>query len=280
MNDIVEIIRRIEENINQEIDYNNLCKGLGVTSNSLQRVFPVLFNITLSEYIRKRRLTKAAFELQQTQHRVLDIALKYGYETNEAFSTAFKKQHGTTPSAVRKGACFKLYDVLEVDLTIKGGKEIPIEIITLPDFYIAGLSIKTSVNSPEISFLWEKLTSSDLVDELISVSTGRSFGVCYDIKNNEKIKYIAGWEIESPEKVEHLPVDVTLVESATFAIIPCIGEVPESLYNAWSYMWNKFFPESGYNYTGKVDLEYYPEKVTNDNNYQMQIWIPIEKASI
>lgn len=277
MNDLVEIIRRIEENIDQEIDYNQLCKGLGITSNSLQRIFPVLFNITLSEYIRKRRLTKAAFELKQTQHSVLDIALKYCYETNEAFTTAFKKQHGATPSAVRKGAPFNLFDTLELNLTIKGGKEIPIEIKTLPDFYVAGISIDTFVNSPEISALWERLTNSDLVNDLMSISTGRSFGVCYDIKTNEQIKYMAGWEVEIPEKVKHLPVDVTLIKSSTFAIIPCVGEVPESLHNAWAYIWSKFFPESGYTYTGKVDLEYYPEKVTSDKNYQMQIWVPVEK---
>ncbi|MBZ6528077.1 AraC family transcriptional regulator [Aerococcaceae bacterium DSM 111021] len=280
MNDLVQVINRIEKNLDYEIDYNQLCKGLSLTNSTLQRIFPVIFNMTTSEYIRKRRLSKAAFDLQHSKFSVLEIALKYGYETHEAFTTAFKKFHENTPSAVRKGASFRFIDKLELSITIQGGKELPLEIITLPDFYVAGLSINTSANSPEISKLWRQLTESNLVNKLIKVSTGNSFGVSYGINNNGTLTYMAGWEIKNPELVNHLPLQVTLIPSTTFAIIPCFGRFPESLYHAWNYILNKFLPESGYTYIGKFDLEYYPNKFTDDTNFPMQLWIPIEKINL
>lgn len=277
MNDLVEILKRIEENIEQEVDYTQLCKGLNISGSSLQRIFPVLFNVTLSEYIRKRRLTKAAFELKQTQHSILDIALRYGYESPDAFAIAFKKQHAATPSSVRKGAPMNLFNALKLNLSIEGGNDLPIEIKTLPAFYVAGISIETKVNSPDISILWKQLAESELIDDLISVSSGKSFGVCYDMQDNGLVKYMAGWEVANPDKVKQLPVEVVLIESSTFAIIPCIGKIPESIHNAWNYMWKQFFPESGYRYSGKVDLEFYPQKVVDSKEYQMQIWVPVEK---
>ncbi|WP_404337993.1 GyrI-like domain-containing protein [Planococcus rifietoensis] len=277
MDDLVEILKRIEENIEQEVDYTQLYKGLNISGSSLQRIFPVLFNVTLSEYIRKRRLTKAAFELKQTQHSILDIALRYGYESPDAFAIAFKKQHGATPSGVRKGAPMNLFNALKLNLSIEGGNDLPIEIKTLPAFYVAGISIDTKVNSPDIPILWKQLSESELVDDLISFSSGKSFGVCYDMKDNGQVKYMAGWEVANPDKVKQLPVEVVLIESSTFAIIPCIGKIPESLHNAWNYMWKQFFPESGYIYSGKVDLEFYPQKVVDSKEYQMQIWVPVEK---
>jgi len=277
VDDLVEILKRIEENIEQEVDYTQLYKGLNISGSSLQRIFPVLFNVTLSEYIRKRRLTKAAFELKQTQHSILDIALRYGYESPDAFAIAFKKQHGATPSGVRKGAPMNLFNALKLNLSIEGGNDLPIEIKTLPAFYVAGISIDTKVNSPDIPILWKQLSESELVDDLISFSSGKSFGVCYDMKDNGQVKYMAGWEVANPDKVKQLPVEVVLIESSTFAIIPCIGKIPESLHNAWNYMWKQFFPESGYIYSGKVDLEFYPQKVVDSKEYQMQIWVPVEK---
>jgi len=277
VDDLVEILKRIEEDIEQEVDYTQLCKGLNISGSSLQRIFPVLFNVTLSEYIRKRRLTKAAFELKQTQDSILDIALRYGYESPDAFAIAFKKQHGATPSSVRKGAPMNLFNALKLNLSIEGGNDLPIEIKTLPAFYVAGISIDTKVNSPDISILWKQLSESELVDDLISFSSGKSFGVCYDMKDNGQVKYMAGWEVANPDKVKQLPVEVVLIESSTFAIIPCIGKIPESIHNAWNYMWKQFFPESGYRYSGKFDLEFYPQKVFDSKEYQMQIWVPVEK---
>nr|WP_249222416.1 GyrI-like domain-containing protein [Planococcus sp. MSAK28401] len=170
-----------------------------------------------------------------------------------------------------------LFNALKLNLSIEGGNDLPIEIKTLPAFYVAGISIDTKVNSPDISILWKQLSESELVDDLISFSSGKSFGVCYDMQDNGQVKYMAGWEVENPDKVKQLPVEVVLIESSTFAIIPCIGKIPESIHNAWNYMWKQFFPESGYTYSGKFDLEFYPHKVVDSKEYQMQIWVPLEK---
>lgn len=279
VSDLLIIINRIEANIEQQLDFNQLCEGLGMTASTLQRIFPVLFNITLTDYIRKRRLSKAALDLKQTEDSILEISLKYNYTTPEAFTAAFKKQHGATPSAVRKGTSFNFFKPIELNLSYTGADDLPIEIVTKPDFYVAGISIDTTVNNTDIPLLWDQLSRSDFIDELIKVSTGKSFGVCYDVNKDGHIKYMAGWGIDNPDVVKRLPVEVTLIESSTFAIIPCVGEFPQSLHNAWDYLWRKFFPESGYTYAGSADLEYYPSKVTDSKDYRMEIWVPIEKRN-
>lgn len=268
-----------KKNPNQEVELNKLCEGLSMTPNILQRIFPVIFNITLTDYIRKRRLTKAALELKQTDLSIIEIALKYNYSTPEAFSTAFKKHHGVTPTAVRKNAPFNFFKPIEVSLYYEGGDNLSIEIVTKSDFYVAGLSIDTTVNNTDIAMLWEQLNQADFIDELIQMSTGDSYGVCYDTKRNGYIKYVAGWCIKDPDIVKHLPVEVTRVESSTFAIIPCKGKFPESLHSSWNYMWNKFLPESGYSYAGTADLEYYPSEVTDSKVYHMEIWVPVAKTN-
>ncbi|MBC1645835.1 AraC family transcriptional regulator [Listeria welshimeri] len=278
MNDLLKIINRIELNLDDEITYIQLCKNLNISVSTLQRIFPALFNITLSDYIRKRRLTKAAFELKQTHSSVLEVAIKYGYESADAFTSAFKKQHYATPTAIRNGAPINVFNPIRLNSLYEGGDFLQIEVKKIPSFYIAGISIETTVNSDEIGLLWQKLLESNLVDDLLlSSKTGNSFGVCYDIRDNGCIKYMAGWQVDNPDVVKHLPVETILIETTTFAVIPCVGQVPESLHKAWQYVWGTFLPESGYNYTGFFDLEYYPEKVTDSNDNRVQILVPIEK---
>ena len=87
----------IEENIDQEIDFEEIAKIACCSVYHFQRMFSFITDVPLSEYIRRRRLTLAAFELQNSDIRIIDLALKYGYETHESFSRAFQKLHGTTP---------------------------------------------------------------------------------------------------------------------------------------------------------------------------------------
>ena len=96
------LIDTIEKNLENEIDYNELAKVIGTSSYTMQRIFVFLTGMTLTEYIRKRRLSKAAEELRKTENRVIDIATKYGYDSPVSFSNAFKKIHGQSPANFRK----------------------------------------------------------------------------------------------------------------------------------------------------------------------------------
>lgn len=96
------LIDTIEKNLENDINYNELAKVIGTSSYTMQRIFVFLTGITLTEYIRKRRLTKAAEELIKTNNKIIDIAIKYQYNSPISFSNAFKKMHGQSPANFRK----------------------------------------------------------------------------------------------------------------------------------------------------------------------------------
>lgn len=88
----------IENNLTDEIDYAKIAKAACCSEFHFSRIFSSMAGITLSEYIRRRRLILAAFELQKSDMLIIDIAVKYGYESADAFTRAFKKLHGIRPS--------------------------------------------------------------------------------------------------------------------------------------------------------------------------------------
>ena len=97
-----QITKYIDENLENTINYEPLAKILGVNTYTMQRIFTMLAGIPLSEYIRKRRLSNAGFDLYTGKFKVIDIALKYQYDNATSFSRAFEKYHNIKPSQVNK----------------------------------------------------------------------------------------------------------------------------------------------------------------------------------
>lgn len=94
-----------------------------------------------------------------------------------------------------------MFNAINLFLSLKGGDYTVVEIKTLPDFYVAGISLITTANNPDISKIWKQLLTSDSINDLIDKSNGNSFGVCYDMQDNEQMKYLAGWQVDNPEKL-------------------------------------------------------------------------------
>lgn len=134
-------IQYIEENLSAELDLDEAAKLACVTADSFKRFFSYMTGMTLTKYIRCRRLTLAAQDLQHSDERVIDIAIKYGYNNVDAFSRAFTKQHGITPTAYReKGGSLKIYPPATFHVTIKGAKEMDFRIIEFPNTEVYGIS--------------------------------------------------------------------------------------------------------------------------------------------
>lgn len=134
-------IEYVEMNLCAEIDIDAAAAIACVTADSFIRFFSYMTGMTLTEYIRRRRLTLAAQDLQHSKTKIIDIAMKYGYDSAAAFSRAFAKQHGITPSAYRKnGGSLKVYPPASFHIIIKGAKEMDFRIIELEETEIFGVS--------------------------------------------------------------------------------------------------------------------------------------------
>ena len=120
-----EAIGYMEEHITEEVDYKQLAKIACCSSYHFQRMFAYIANISLSEYIRRRRMTLAAADLQRGQGKVIDIAMKYCYTSPTAFNRAFKSIHGIAPSLVKKdGVILKSFSPMRFKLDIEGAEEL------------------------------------------------------------------------------------------------------------------------------------------------------------
>jgi len=133
-------IAHIESNLQNQVDLDVIAEIACVTKDSFARFFSYMTGMTLSEYIRRRRLTLAADELR-SNHKVIDVAIKYGWDSADAFTKAFVRQHGVTPTAARNPQeSLKIYSPVSFHIMIKGAKEMDFRIIEIPHTELYGVS--------------------------------------------------------------------------------------------------------------------------------------------
>lgn len=273
-NDTIDYIERV---LNDEIDEKQVAYLSGYSFAMFSRLFSILTDMTLSEYIRNRRLSEAAILLRETDKKIIDIAMNCGYESPGSFTTAFKNIHGYTPSEVRNGKPFRLVSRVQLALSVRGGRSMKITIQKKKAFIVAGIN-EQSINSSLCPSVWDKLYGKYSHDELASLGEGQSVGVCHDIESPGTINYMAGYIVKDANKAENMGLDILEVEEAEYAIVELTGSVPECIHNGWKYAMEVFFPEYGYVHSGSPDFEYYYEGDMDNKDYKMELWIPITKA--
>lgn len=139
-----DITKYIDDNLEEEIDYNVLAKMLGVNVYTMKRMFSLIVGVTLSDYIRKRRLSNAGYDIYNNKMKVIDVAFKYNYENSTSFSRAFENFHGIKPSMVVKETKLKNYPRIIFDEKIKVYEPIDYEIIERGELVLYGLGIETN----------------------------------------------------------------------------------------------------------------------------------------
>ena len=133
------VVEHIEENLSAPIPYESLSRIVGCSPYEFSRVFSYMAGISVSEYIRRRRLSQAVFDIQNTPAQIIDIAMKYCYESPATFTRAFRELHGATPTAARKSSVMlKTYPPISFVLTIKGANEMNFRIEKRDSFNIKG----------------------------------------------------------------------------------------------------------------------------------------------
>jgi AraC family transcriptional regulator len=174
LKDMNTAMKYIEENLTNEIDFKVVARLAHCSEYHFKRMFSFLAGITLSEYIRRRRLSLAAFELHNSNVKVIDVAIKYGYNSPDSFTRAFLNLHGVTPSEARNnGQQLKAYPFMTFQLSIRGGNEMNYRIEQKEAFNIVGIMKRVLIvfegENPEIAAMWQSLTM-EKIDQLQKLS--------------------------------------------------------------------------------------------------------------
>lgn len=273
----------IEDNLDGKIDYEIVAQKACCSSYNFQRMFSFITDVTLAEYIRRRRLTKAALDLIKEDSKIIDIALKYGYESQTAFTRAFQNLHDVTPrEAIKEGIKLKSYPKISFQISIKGVEEMNYRIEKGEPMRIIGLSktfnMKNGENFIEIPKMWSnegEILYKDVSSGKLKRKGSAVYGICYNF-TKETLDYLIG--VESEDKLDDGYTEITVPE-LTWVKFECRGPLPDSQQNVWKRIFTEWLPNSGYEHDNGPEIEWYSGEDPNSETYLSEIWIPIKKSN-
>ena len=274
-----DAIGYMEEHLTDEIDYEELGRIACCSSYHFQRMFAYMAGIPLSEYIRRRKMSLAAVDLQGKGMKIIDVAGKYGYHSPTAFNRAFQSVHGIAPSAVKnEGVPVKSFPPVRFHITVKGAEEMNYRIETKEAFRIAGVSVPLhkdiEKNFSVIPTKWQEISADGTLQKLIGMMDTPPKGVlgvsiCNDTEPWRY--YIAVSTSQMQENLEEY-----IVPAATWAIFPGQG-TNQSIQELERRIITEWLPTSGYEYGNAPDVEVYLNP--DPQNAQYEVWIPVKKRN-
>ena len=290
MDQITAIQRAIdytEAHLTDEIDYEAAAREAASSVFHFQRLFSMLCGYTLGDYIRMRRLSLAADELQRTGGKIIDIALKYGYDTPESFSRAFTRFHGITPTQARRGGNIKSFSRLSVKLILDGGNLMDYRIEKRDAFKL--ICRKKQVNKPQgdtatadISAFWGECSTDGTMEKLCKYASFDNLrgilGVCFSGEMaNSGFPYGIGAEYNGAPLTDG-GFDIVEIPAHTYAVFQCKGKMPDAFKETYKKICTEFFPQSStYEYGNGIELEVYPSADVQNPDYTCEIWIAVKE---
>ncbi len=268
----------IEENLTGQVDYEQLGKIACCSAYHFQRMFAYMAGVPLSEYIRLRRMSLAAVDLQGGDEKVIDIALRYGYSSPTAFNRAFQAVHGIAPSLVKNGGVsVKSFPPLTFTITVNGAAEMNYRIEEKEAFRIVGIShpLQTEIeqNFAIVPSMWEKAASDGTLQKLAGMMDGQPMGLLGISACNEPDQW-RYWIAVASSKTDAAFSDC-MIPTATWAVFPGSG-TNQSIQELERRIVTEWLPTSGYEYGNAPDIEVYLNP--DPANAQFEVWIPVVKA--
>lgn len=270
-------INYMEEHIREEVDYEKAAQIACCSVFHFQRMFTYMAGLPLSEYIRRRRMSLAAVDLQGSNDKIIEIALKYGYSSPTAFNRAFQGVHGIAPSAARKeGMILKSYPPISFKITIKGVEEMNYRVEEKEAFRIVGVSQplfkEIEKNFEIVPAMWGKAAADGTIEKLASMMNSSPKGLLgvSACGNAEEWKYFIA--VASTDQAKDL--EEYEIPASVWAVFPGSGtnlsiqELEKRIVTEW-------LPTSGYEYGNAPDIEVYLNP--DPNNAQYEVWIPVVK---
>lgn len=262
-----EVIKYIENNLTGEISIKKICQILCVNEYTLYRIFNFITGISLTEYIRNRKLSMAGLELLNSKIKIIDLGVKYGYDSPISFSRAFKKFHGIKPSEVKQNSKYlksfppfsfanDITNNIELDFRIQEEKELK--------FYTVSKKCDLQDIKVVAPSFWEELESNNNYKELFDDIT---FGIIeYDdlFPNPKTAKYHIASKKHFIDSLE------LIIPESTWAVFNIKDISGEAMSNLGFYVYKNWIPYSGFNIRNIPEIEVYYKDHT-------EWWLPIEK---
>lgn len=279
----------IEGHLIEDIEWEAAAREAYCSLFHFLRMFEVITGLTAGEYVRRRRLSLAAMELASGDAKIIDVALRYGYDSPDAFAKAFRKLFGLTPTEARQpGARLRSYPPITFSITLKGTHAMEYRIETKPAFHMTGIPLRTTwrdgQSAQDIPALWDSCLKDGRFAQLQAlVPPGSAIGVIgvsaeFDMKNDEFSYFIA---VETPADRAALPDgcrDVA-VPATTWGVFESRGPVPEALQGLMQRIFNEWFPSSGWEHADAPELEVYSAGDIRAADYYCEVWMPLQKPA-
>jgi len=283
----------IEANLTEELDLAEIARKACCSSHHFQRMFSFITDVTLAEYIRRRRLTLAALELQNNHTiKVIDIALKYGYDSPTSFARAFQSIHGVTPAMARSnGVELKAFPRLSFLITIKGAEAMNYRIEAKEAFHLFGHEgiFRTDGSGETPAQVWQKYHENGTIAKLeehagdlphfVSKDLYKVHAVCgYRDTEKDTFPYaICAFESTNSQTAGY---DVISIPAHTWAIFPSEpfqwGQFDEVITELYRRVYSEWLPTSGYEQVHGAQLEIYGSK---DGQEYIELWFAVSKGA-
>lgn len=273
----------IEEHLDGQIEIAELARIAVCSEFHFQRMFAFILGFTVNDYIRKRRLSAAAFDLMNGD-KVIDVALKYGYESPTAFTRAFRSVHGVSPNAVKKeGISVNTFPKLAFTFSVKGEEAMNFKIVTKKSFRIVGYK-STEPMTMENCFeivpkIWKKVEADNGIEKLLNLADGGEPKGILGISTCEGGDYDAYYIAVATSKPAPEGMSEYIMPQTTYAVFEAIGAMPDAIQKLQQRIVSEWLPASGYEYAPAPDIEVYPEGDQYSEDYRSEVWLPIVKAS-
>ncbi|SHG77232.1 AraC family transcriptional regulator [Ornithinibacillus halophilus] len=285
LKELNQVIDYIEDHLTDDLSLEMISDYAGVSDYHFRKIFFYLAGITLNEYIKNRKLSEANKELLNGE-KVTDIAFKYGYQSVDGFTRAFKKWSGFLPSDVIKKGISKTFPKLSFVITVKGGTAMEFRIEDKPKFNLVGVSKRVPMQfegvNNEIVNLAKSITQEQR-EEMHSLQNIEPFEVVnasYDadanfLKEEGGLTHLIG--VLTTKNVVSNQLDVVPVEACTWAIFPNEGPFPSTLQETMAKTYSEWLPSSDYEVIQAPSFSFTKMDQHKKDYAYSEVWIPVRK---
>ncbi|MBN2797049.1 MAG: AraC family transcriptional regulator [Clostridia bacterium] len=272
-----ESLRYIEEHLEDTLSLQSIADVAHYSPFHYQRLFQMLTGQTLFDYIRNRRLSQAARALLTEQVKIIDLSLRYGYESPEAFTRAFKKLYDVTPSQVKKESLvLKYYPKLEIQVHLKAEEPLRYKIVDMDALYLKGNQITFTANEimegKAYSMFWRK--QKEPLKGLMKIhQTNLQVGAgAYRKENPDLYDAIVGCFVKDESQAD------LIVPPTKWCVFYGKGPLQETLHNLWSRIFLEWFPKTSFQHSGQTEIEIFPVGDSSSEQYTYEVWIPLRSV--